>query len=106
MPRTSVRRSLTWVLAKYTSTLSLNTAVNWAKPLREKERMLSSPGVPASARSSSTVTCFSISTGVSAGAMALICTWLLVTSGTASMGKRASDHAPKAVAMRVTRMTA
>ena len=86
--------------------MSLNTAVSWAKPLREKERRLSRPGVPASARSTSTVTCFSISTGVSAGATALTWTWLLVTSGTASMGSRASDQAPKAAAMRVARMTA
>jgi hypothetical protein len=52
------------------------------------------------------VTCFSISTGVRDVATALIWTWLLVTSGTASMGSRASDHAPSAVAMSVTRMTA
>ena len=86
--------------------MSLKTAVSWANPLREKLRMLSRLGVPASARSISTVTCFSISTGVRAGAMTLIWTWLFVTSGTASMGSRASDQAPKAAAMSVTRMTA
>ena len=48
--------------------------------------MYSRVGVPARMFSIWNVICFSISTGVSAGAMALICTWLLVTSGTASIG--------------------
>ena len=39
---------------------------------RENERVDSSPGMPASAVSSATVTCFSISSGVRAGATALI----------------------------------
>jgi hypothetical protein len=52
----------------------VKTAVTWAKPLRKKERVVSSPGVPASDVSIGNVTCFSISMGVSAGAVALICT--------------------------------
>ena len=76
--------------------LSLNTAVTWEKPLRDSERVYSSPGVPASAVSMRKVTCFSISTGESAGATVLICTWLLVMSGTASIGMRASDQTPSA----------
>ena len=56
------------------SVRSVNTAVIWAKPLRENERVDSRPGVPASAVSIGNVTCFSISTGVSAGATALIWT--------------------------------
>jgi hypothetical protein len=43
------------------SVLSVNTAVTWLKPLREMERVLSSPGMPASAVSMGKVTCFSIS---------------------------------------------
>ncbi len=63
-------------------------AVIWAKPLRLSDRVLSSPLMPASAVSTGKVTCFSISSGESAGARTLICTWLLVMSGTASIGSR------------------
>src|SRR5262245_7085702 len=80
--------------------LSLNTAVTCEKPLRDSERVYSSPGVPASAVSMRKVTCFSISTGDSAGARVSICTWLLVMSGTASIGMRVSDHAPRTDAAR------
>src|SRR5262249_29957874 len=87
------------------SVRSLKTAVTCAKPLREKERVVSSPGVPARAVSIGKVTCFSISIGVSAGAMALIWTWTLVTSGTASIGSLVNDHAPRTAAAPVTKRT-
>src|SRR5262249_26764397 len=83
------------------SVFSVKTAVTWANPLRENERVDSSPGVPASAASIGNVTCFSISMGESAGAMALIWTWTLVTSGTASIGNIERDHAPEIAAARV-----
>src|SRR5882757_1167 len=84
---------------------SANTAVICAKPFRENDRVDSSPGIPASAVSSATVTCFSISTGVSAGAVAFTWTWTLVTSGTASIGSFVRDHKPDAAATRVTSRT-
>src|SRR5713101_5404411 len=87
------------------SVLSVNTAVTWAKPLRENERVDSRPGVPASAVSSGNVTCFSISIGESAGAMALIWTWTLVMSGTASIGSLVRDQAPEIAAARVKSRT-
>src|SRR5262249_7780525 len=87
------------------SVLSLKTAVTWAKPLRENERVDSRPGVPASAVSIGNVTCFSISTGDSAGAMALIWTWTLVTSGTASIGNFVKDQAPEIAAASVKSTT-
>src|SRR6266705_1347756 len=80
------------------SVRSVKTAVIWAKPLREKERVDSRPGVPASAVSSGNVTCLSISIGVSAGAMPLICTCTLVISGTASIGSLVKDQAPDTAA--------
>src|SRR6266849_9488354 len=86
------------------SVRSVKTVI-WAKPLREKERVDSRPGVPASAVSSGNVTCFSISIGVSAGAMPLICTCTLVTSGTASIGSLVKDQAPDTAAARVARTT-
>jgi len=84
---------------------SANTAVICAKPFRENDRVDSSPGIPASAVSSATVTCFSISTGVSAGAVAFTWTWTLVTSGTASIGSFVRDHKPDAAATSVTSRT-
>src|ERR1700747_1956800 len=84
------------------SVLSVKTAVTWAKPLRENERVDSRAGVPASAVSIGNVTCFSISTGESAGARALIWTWTLVTSGTASIGSLVRDHAPDSAAATST----
>ncbi len=72
----------------------VKTAVTWEKPLRDSDRVYSSPGMPASAVSIGKVTCFSMSIGESAGATVLICTWLLVMSGTASIGSRASDQTP------------
>ena len=77
------------------SLFSYKTAVTCEKPLRESERVYSRPGVPANAVSIRKVTCFSISTGERGGATVLICTWLLVMSGTASIGTRVSDHAPR-----------
>ncbi len=44
--------------------------------------------MPASAVSIGKATCFSISSGDSAGAAMFTCTWLLVMSGTASIGSR------------------
>src|SRR5215212_9215032 len=87
------------------SVLSVKTAVTWEKPLRENERVDSSPGVPARAVSIGKVICFSISIGVSAGAMALIWTWTLVTSGTASIGSLVRDQAPKIAAATVISRT-
>ena len=49
------------------SVFSVKMAVTCEKPLREIERVLSRPGMPASAVSIRKVTCFSISAGDSAG---------------------------------------
>src|SRR6266853_1816078 len=87
------------------SVRSLKTAVNWANPLREKDQVFSRPGMPASATSMGKVTCFSISKGDRAGAKALIWTWTLVISGTASIGSLVSDHAPHAAAATVKSRT-
>src|SRR3954454_25135022 len=87
------------------SVLSVKTAVIWAKPLREKERVDSRPGVPARAVSIGNVTCFSISIGESDGAAALTRTWTLVTSGTASIGSSVRDQAPEIVSASVMSKT-
>src|ERR1700752_18177 len=86
------------------SVRSVKMAVICEKPLRDSDRVLSRPGLPASAVSIGKVICFSISTGDNAGAMVLICTCLLVMSGTASIGSFVSAKAPKAAVMtpRVT----
>jgi hypothetical protein len=72
------------------STSSPKTAVTCEKPFRERDRVYSSPGMPARAVSTVNVTCFSISTGENEGSRVLIWTWLLVMSGTASIGRRTS----------------
>src|ERR1700686_1645689 len=87
------------------SVRSLNTAVTWAKPLRENDHVLSRPGVPASATSIGNVTCFSTSRGDSAGAKALTWTWTLVISGTASMGRTVKAQAPDRAAAIVNSST-
>src|SRR5712691_7164931 len=87
------------------SVLSLKTAVTWANPLREKDQVFSRPGMPASATSIGKVTCFSISKGDKAGAKALIWTWTLVMSGTASIGSLVSDHTPDTAAANVSSRT-
>jgi hypothetical protein len=79
---------------KYRSELSLKIAVTWLKPLRENERVLSTPASPERAVSMGKVTRFSTSTGPSPGARVLICTCLFVMSGNASMGNRNSCHRP------------
>src|SRR6266851_9229983 len=61
--------------------------------------------MPASATSMGNVTCFSISKGDRAGAKALIWTWTLVMSGTASIGSLVIDHAPHTAAARVQSRT-
>src|SRR5580704_8538684 len=80
------------------SVLSLKTAVICAKPLRENDQVFSRPGVPASATSIGNVTCFSISSGDSAGAKASTWTCTLVMSGTASIGSLVGDQAPEIAA--------
>jgi hypothetical protein len=50
--------------------------------------------MPANAVSMGKVTVFSISKGESEATVVLICTWLLVMSGTASIGSSCSDRAP------------
>ena len=61
--------------------------------------------MPANAVSIGKVTCFSISNGESAGASVLICTWLLVMSGTASIGSRCSDRTPNAASAATSSTT-
>ena len=82
------------------SVLSLKTAVTCEKPLRENERVYSSRDAGERVLDRN-VTCFSISTGERAGAMVLICTWLLVMSGTASIGSLVIDQTPSAQATAV-----
>src|SRR5262249_47200275 len=87
------------------SVRSVKTAVTCEKPLRDSERVLSRPGAPDSAVSIGNVICFSISAGDSAGAKVLICTCLLVMSGTASIGSLVSAKAPRHAAMAASTTT-
>ena len=62
--------------------------------------------MPASAVSIGNVTCFSISTGLRDAAVALICTWRLVMSGTASIGRSRSAITPSTAAAATIATTA
>jgi hypothetical protein len=61
--------------------------------------------MPASAVSTVKATCFSIWSGDSAGARMLIWTWLLVMSGTASIGSRWMANTPANAAASVSSRT-
>ena len=87
------------------STASSNTPVTWQKPFREIDRVCSSPGMPASAVSSGNVTNLSMSVVENAGCSTVICTCLLVMSGTASIGNCDNDHAPNNAATIVNATT-
>src|ERR1700693_5797504 len=87
------------------SVRSENTAVTWAKPFRENDQVRSRPGLPDSATSIGKVTCFSTSSGDSAGAKALTWTWTLVMSGTASIGSTVTAQAPDNAAANVNNST-
>jgi hypothetical protein len=83
-------------------TPSSKIAVTCAKPLRDRDRVDCRPGIPASAFSMGQVISCSTSPGASDGASALICTWLLVMSGTASIGSFLSEYRPTAAAIAVS----
>src|SRR5262245_45815145 len=87
------------------SVRSWNTAVTWENPLRVNERVDSSPEMPASAVSTTNVTCRSISNGDREASTVLIWTCTLVMSGTASIGRRVRQYAPKVARMSTARTT-
>src|SRR6185503_12399231 len=73
---------------------SSNTTVTTERPYFEIDRTSSTFGIPDIARSTGTVTYCSTSVGDSAGAGVMICTWTLVTSGTASIGRSIAERTP------------
>jgi hypothetical protein len=75
---------------------SRNTSVTSDMPSFVMLRVVTSPGMPAMARSTGCVTCSSSSFADRALACVTTCTWMLVTSGTASMGRRSADQPPSA----------
>src|SRR5512140_2016635 len=84
---------------------SEKTIVTTETPYFEIERISVTFGRPDIARSTGTVTYCSISTGESAGADVMICTCRLVTSGTASMGRRKAAPTPRTISNSVARRT-
>src|SRR5689334_4198424 len=87
--------SLTSWRAQYMSVPSSNTMVTTEMPYLEIERTSVVLGIPAIARSTGMLTYCSTSVGARAGDVVMTCTWTLVTSGTASMGKVNAARAPK-----------
>src|SRR5262245_16873124 len=73
---------------------SSNTTVTTETPYLEIDRISSTRGIPAMARSTAVLTYCSTSTGDSAGATVMIWTWTFVTSGTASIGSSIAERTP------------
>ena len=76
------------------STLSSKVATTCDNPNFEIDRALRSPGRPLMASSTGWVICASVSCGLSAAAVVLICTCTGVVSGKASMGKMLKARPP------------
>ena len=87
------------------SVSSLKTAVMTERPKREILRVSSSPGISAMACSIGKVTSCSTSCEAKVGVEVMICTWLLVISGTASMGSLVALHTPQKISIRVMNPT-
>src|SRR5690606_26278490 len=87
------------------STSSSNMAVITESPKREMLRVSSMPGTLAMASSMGNVTSCSTSCPASVGQPVMICTWLLVMSGTASMGSFDALQTPHTISSRVIRPT-
>src|SRR5262245_31592689 len=84
---------------------SSNTTVTTERPYFETERISSTFGMPAIARSTATVTYCSTSVGDSAGAGVITWTCTLVTSGTASIGRSIAERTPTITSRVVARRT-
>src|SRR5882672_12916110 len=76
------------------SVLSLKMTVICDRPNLLRDRTSVMPGTPDNSVSSGNVTSFSISSGARAGTSVFTCTWILVMSGTASIGNRTADLMP------------
>ena len=92
----SLSRSLTIWRANQTSTPSWNTTVTAETAVRLIDRISSTRGTPFIAVSIGKVRYCSTSRGDSPGALVRIETWVLVTSGTASMDRSRTDARPSA----------
>src|SRR5678815_5102427 len=84
---------------------SSKTTVTTDRPYFEIERTSSTFGIPDIARSTGTVTYCSTSTGESAGAEVITWTWIVVTSGTASIGSFDAAWIPSATSSNVATRT-
>ena len=102
----SLSRSFTSWRANQTSVSSSNTTVTADTAVRLMERISTTPGRPFIAVSTGYVRYCSTSTGDRPGALVMIPTWTLVTSGTASTDifRRASHERP-AIAAHTTSTT-
>ncbi|MFT3771862.1 MAG: hypothetical protein QM820_41165 [Minicystis sp.] len=94
------RRSSTSCRANQTSVPSAKTTVTAERPPREVLRSSTPPGMPLSANSTGVVTVRSISVGVSPDAVVSTDTWMVETSGSASIGsvRAAQPPAPRRIA--------
>src|SRR5262245_31932224 len=86
-------------------TPSSKLSTTWQKPNLDTERSSLTPGKPLSTCSIGNVICCSISSGLRAGAIVLICTCTGVVSGNASTSRWRSDTTPTATAASASSTT-
>ena len=95
--RASSRRSPICCLAQKISVPSSKTTVTTDRPNCETDRISSTFGMPLREFSTGKVMNCSVSSAANAGAVVMICTCTLVTSGTASIGNRVRATVPKTI---------
>ena len=87
------------------SVSSVKTMVTTLSPKRLNERISSIPGVVAIDCSTGNVTKRSMSSAPDEGETVTICTWLLVMSGTASIGNLEREKSPQTIIPNVKTAT-
>src|SRR5512137_2336594 len=103
--RAAPSRSNTTCRVHQVSAPSSNTTTTWESPALESERTWRTRGSPRIACSMGKLTRSSTSTAARPGALASTITWVLVTSGKASMGRLRQAATPPAVRSTVARRT-
>src|SRR5512137_918705 len=103
--RAAPSRSNTTCRVHQVSAPSSNTTTTWESPALESERTWRTRGRPRIACSMGKLTRSSTSTAARPGALASTITWVLVTSGKASMGRLRQAATPPAVRSTVARRT-
>src|SRR5690606_37504115 len=105
MSSASFIRSEIWARAQYISTSSSKTTVTTLRPKRLIERSSTTLGIDFTDCSIGYEMSCSTSWVASVGELVIICTWLLVISGSASIGRLYSENEPTTTSAKVNKPT-